>query len=63
MRVVVEENLCEGHGLCVEIAPEIFRIRDDGIAEVLIENPEGALEEGAKESARRCPASAIYVVL
>ena len=28
MRVVVEEDLCEGHGLCVDIAPEVFRERN-----------------------------------
>jgi len=63
MRVVVESEQCEGHALCVEIAPEVFRIGDDGIAQVILESPEGALAEGAKEAARRCPASAIYVVL
>jgi len=63
MHVTVEEDMCEGHGLCVDIAPEVFRLRDDGLAEVVLEEPDVSLEESAKEAARKCPASAIAIAL
>ncbi len=63
MRVVVEAEQCEGHALCVDIAHEVFRIGDDGIAQVILESPQGMLADQAKDAARLCPASAIYVVV
>ena len=62
MRVVVEAEQCEGHALCVDVAPEVFRIGEDGIAQVILESPDGTLAGLAKDAARLCPASAIYVV-
>jgi ferredoxin len=32
VRVHVDRRLCEGHGLCLQSAPEIFDIADDDIA-------------------------------
>lgn len=34
MKVWIDQNLCTGDGLCVEIAPEVFVMRDDGLAYV-----------------------------
>lgn len=34
MRVWIDQNLCTGDGLCVEICPEIFFMHDDGLAYV-----------------------------
>ena len=30
MKIVVDFDLCQSHGLCTEAAPELFEIRDDG---------------------------------
>ena len=30
MKVVVDLSICDLHGLCVEAAPEVFEIGDDG---------------------------------
>ena len=32
VRVDVDRQLCEGHGLCLQSAPEVFAIADDDIA-------------------------------
>ncbi len=34
MRVVVDQDLCTGDGLCEEIAPETFVMHDDGLSHV-----------------------------
>jgi ferredoxin len=39
MKVVVDVNVCNLHGLCLEVAPEVFKIGDDGVLHVLIETP------------------------
>ena len=34
VRVWIDQDLCTGDGLCVEIAPAIFGMHDDGLAYV-----------------------------
>lgn len=38
MRVWVDQDLCTGDGLCVEITPALFDMHDDGLAYVKEEN-------------------------
>jgi ferredoxin len=66
MRVVVDLDLCGGHGVCQGEAPEIFRVVDepDGYAhvEVLLEQPPEELREQAESAARQCPNRVITIV-
>ena len=39
MKVVVDLNVCDLHGLCVETAPEVFEMGDDGALRVLNATP------------------------
>lgn len=34
MRVWIDQDLCTGDGLCVEIAPAVFMMHEDGLAYV-----------------------------
>jgi ferredoxin len=44
MRVVVDVNLCNLHGLCMETAPEVFKIGDDAkVDKAVRECPTGAI--------------------
>jgi ferredoxin len=61
MRLVVDEALCVGHGLCVELAPHWFEMDEHGIAHVLIDEvPEDELIE-AKAAVLCCPSEAIFL--
>ena len=61
MRVVVDPNLCDGHGLCERKAPAVFRLGTHDTAVVLQETlPEG-LREVMEEAATWCPKGAIHV--
>ncbi|MEU7631492.1 ferredoxin [Nocardia sp. NPDC049220] len=31
MKIVADRTVCEGHGMCEALAPDMFRIGDDGI--------------------------------
>ncbi|MBF6125708.1 ferredoxin [Nocardia brasiliensis] len=35
MRIVADRARCEGHGMCEALAPNLFRVGDDGIVEPL----------------------------
>ncbi len=62
MRPVVDVGLCQGHGQCQEAAPEVFEVRDDGLAHVLVDEvTDAALVVRVEEAVRRCPTDAIAV--
>ena len=59
MRVVVDLERCKGHGQCEDVAPEVFRINDAGLADVLIENPDESLRSKVELAVRLCPEECI----
>jgi len=56
--VYVDESECIGCELCVDTCPEVFRLNDDGVSEVI--NPEGAPEEKIQETIDNCPVECIH---
>jgi ferredoxin len=61
MKVVVDLSACDLHGLCVEAAPEVFEIGDDGVLHVLIETPPDGLRANVDRAVRECPTGAISI--
>lgn len=61
VRVEVDPNICEGHGQCNAIAPEVYDLDEGGYC--LIHNPEvpPELESQARAGALACPVQAIMV--
>lgn len=59
MKVVVDLKLCEGNQRCQESAPEVFEVRDDDKAHLLIEQPPESLREKVKLAIKMCPRQAI----
>ncbi len=66
MRVVVDLDLCQGHGVCQSEAPEIFRVVDRpgeyARVEVILERPPEELRVPAQAAARYCPSRVITIV-
>ena len=62
VRVEVNLHICEGHGQCNAVAPEVYDLDDDGYC--LIQNPDVPpdLETQAVEGAHACPVCAITVI-
>lgn len=60
-KVVVDYDLCESNGVCMDIAPEVFEVRDDDFLYVLQEYPDPSLRAVVEEAARRCPKQAISI--
>jgi ferredoxin len=61
MKIVVDFDLCQSHGLCTEAAPELFEIRDDGFLYILNETPGPELANKAQKAALECPTGAISI--
>ena len=61
MRVVVDFDLCQGHGVCEGEAPEVFQLDDSGFLTILVEEPPEALREAVELAVKHCPTMAITV--
>ncbi|SKG69467.1 ferredoxin [Mycobacteroides abscessus subsp. bolletii] len=60
--VEIDRNRCEGHGLCEQTAPEVYRLNDEGELELLIQDMSPELQDKAETGARICPVAALRVV-
>lgn len=61
MKASLDRDGCISCGLCPEICPEVFRMADDGIAEVYNEDVPPEVEDQAVEAQESCPVSVITV--
>ena len=61
MKVIVDLSKCDLHGLCVEAAPEVFEIGDDGALHILIATPPEGLRAKVVKAERECPTGAISI--
>jgi ferredoxin len=62
MRVIVDLDRCEGHARCVEVAPDVFALNDEGQSVVLVEHPSEELRPQIERAVRLCPRQAITIV-
>ncbi|HUU91673.1 MAG TPA: ferredoxin [Phycisphaerae bacterium] len=60
MRVRVDAELCTGCGVCTDMCPEVFDLRDD-VSVVLVDEVPQDLADTAREAADACPVEAIVV--
>ncbi|MHB8131200.1 MAG: ferredoxin [Mobilitalea sp.] len=61
MKALIERNGCIGCGLCADTCPTVFRMDDEGLAEVYIDSVPSDSEDSAMEAADSCPVSVITV--
>ena len=61
MRIVVDKDLCAGHGQCAAVAPEVYDLDSDGYCAVTELSVPAELEVEARRGAASCPERAITV--
>jgi ferredoxin len=61
VKAVIDLALCQGHGQCQEAAPNVFEVRDDGYAYLVVDTIPAPEEANARDAASRCPAEAIRI--
>ncbi|MFI6366183.1 ferredoxin [Nocardia sp. NPDC050630] len=61
MKISADLTRCEGHGLCVEAAPEMFDLDDDAVVIVTQAVVPPALARKAESAARLCPVAALHL--
>lgn len=60
MKAFIDRSGCIGCGLCAETCPQVFRMGDDGLAEVYNE-VEDEFAYAAEEARINCPVSVITI--
>jgi len=60
MKIVVDQELCIGCGLCVQVAPEVYEMKGDK-AVLIAGDVSSEKSEDAKNAAEQCPVSAIVI--
>jgi ferredoxin len=61
-RVVVDRDLCQGHGVCESEAPEVFSVSKKGELTVLAERPEDEARAKVELAVKYCPTHALKIV-
>ena len=62
MKIVVDYDLCESNARCMEVAPDLFEVRDDDQLYVLDEHPPESARERVLRAIKVCPKYAISLV-
>jgi len=61
MKAIVDEDLCIGCRACEDVCPEVFRLEDDGLSHVIVDDPSPELYGCIREAEDACPTAAISV--
>ena len=62
MKVTVDQDKCVSAGMCVMSASDVFDQRDDdGVVELLVDEPGPESAEETRKAAAACPALAINI--
>jgi len=59
MRIVVDRDLCQGHGVCCEEASEVFRLDGEGELQILQEQPPEQMRAVVELAVKYCPTRAL----
>jgi ferredoxin len=59
VRVVVDRDLCQGHGVCESEAPEVFSVSPKGELTVIDESPPPELRDKVEQAILFCPTGAL----
>ena len=76
MKVWIDQDLCTGDGVCEELCPSVFTLKDNGLTyvkqgETIFDDPGGEaqmalvpadLEDSVREAADECPGECIFLV-
>ena len=61
MKVIVDSEMCQGHGRCNALAPEVFPLDEVGYCAITELDVPPELEAAARTGAGACPERAITI--
>lgn len=61
-RIVVDTDLCQGHGVCEAEAPELFEVSRDRVVRLLDPTPGNNRRNEAELAVKYCPTHALSII-
>jgi sterol 14-demethylase len=61
VKVIVDRDLCQGHGVCESEAPSVFKVSKKGVLELLDESPPEELRAQVEAAVKFCPTQALTI--
>jgi ferredoxin len=61
VRIVVDRDLCQGHGVCESEAPDVFSVSKKGVLTVIEESPAEAMRPLVEQAVAFCPTKALSI--
>jgi ferredoxin len=61
MRVSVDSDLCQGHGVCESEAPGVFELGKQATVTILDDRPGEDLRTEVEAAVRFCPTAALHI--
>ncbi len=62
MRIVVDPDLCQGHGVCESEAPQVFELGKAAQVRIIDDRPDESRRAGVEAAVRFCPTSALRII-
>ncbi|MFI9509342.1 ferredoxin [Nocardia sp. NPDC052566] len=62
MRIVADLDLCQGHAVCQDEAPQVFSVPMRGQVEILSATPDAEQRADIERAVRYCPTQALTIV-
>ena len=61
MKVKVDEDMCTGDAICVDLCPDVFEMEGD-IAKVIVDEVPEEFEDACRDAAESCPEGCIEII-
>ncbi len=61
MKIIIDNDRCEGNAVCMKVCPEVFDVGEDDRAHLRIQNPSEDLRAKVEAAVRRCPRQALSI--
>lgn len=61
MRIVVDRDLCQGHGVCESEAPDVFSVSKKGVLTIIDETPSEEKRAMVEQAVAFCPTKALRI--
>jgi sterol 14alpha-demethylase len=61
-RIVVDRDLCQGHGVCESEAPAVFLVSKEAVLTVLDETPADDQRRAVEAALTYCPTHALSII-
>jgi ferredoxin len=61
MKAKVDESLCSGCGVCVDVCPDVFEMGDEDLVVVKVDPVPSDMEQDCQDAADQCPCDAIII--